>query len=104
MCLKDAKLELGSNAWAGVEDFNWLKKVDVVAVHVVPNVVAPMLTDTVCDSNSFARRGAQIGRFCPRRNGARLISRAEAQGGTQKQTPHARRARRQSNKSGSKVV
>ena len=45
--LKDAKLELGSNAWAGVEDFNWLKKVDVVAVHVVPNVVAPMLTVTI---------------------------------------------------------
>jgi hypothetical protein len=25
--LKEAKLEMGSNAWAGVEDFNWLKKV-----------------------------------------------------------------------------
>ncbi len=25
--LKDAKLELSSNAWSGVEDFNWLKKV-----------------------------------------------------------------------------
>lgn len=25
--LKEAKLEMSSNAWAGVEDFNWLKKV-----------------------------------------------------------------------------
>jgi hypothetical protein len=30
--LKEAKLELGSNAWAGVEDFNWLKKVIVVVI------------------------------------------------------------------------
>ena len=30
--LKEAKLELSSNAWAGVEDFNWLKKVIVVVI------------------------------------------------------------------------
>jgi hypothetical protein len=47
MWLKDAELELGSNAWAGVEDFNWLKKIAAVAVHAVPNVVAPMLTVTI---------------------------------------------------------
>ena len=39
--LKDARLELGSNAWAGIEDFNWLKKVVVAVVHVAPAVVVP---------------------------------------------------------------
>ena len=39
--LKDARLELVSNAWAGVEDFNWLKKVVVAVVRVAPAVVVP---------------------------------------------------------------
>ena len=45
--LKEARLEMGSNAWAGVEDFNWLKKVIVVILVVALMVMRPP-TPTIC--------------------------------------------------------
>jgi hypothetical protein len=45
--LKEARLELGSNAWAGVEDFNWLKKVIVVIMVAAGVVVMMLVTVTV---------------------------------------------------------
>jgi hypothetical protein len=78
--LKEAKLELGSKAWAGVEDFNWLKKVIVVVVVQFNRIV--FFEDCISGDNGtcshvLRRRGARIGRFCQKWSGACLTSRAE---------------------------
>ncbi len=71
--LREARLEMGSNAWAGVEDFNWLKKVIVmdsvvlVTVVITRDINGDAFTIT---ADALCRSEAQIGQFYPRGSGA----------------------------------